>query len=76
MLKLLPLLLLMIALLMQSAEGAKRRKAKFVTVTLEEGNRIRGRAHYTLYENKRYISFKGIPYAEAPIGHLRFRVSA
>ena len=29
----------------------------------------------TLFENKPYIAFRGIPYAEPPLGDLRFKVN-
>lgn len=34
----------------------------------------RGLRQKTLYENKEYFSFRGIPYANAPINHLRFEL--
>lgn len=36
---------------------------------------VRGRKALTLFENKPYYSFKGIPYARPPLGDLRFKVS-
>lgn len=36
---------------------------------------IRGQKLYTLFKNKEYLSFKGIPYAEPPIDRLRFKVN-
>lgn len=42
-------------------------------VTTKNGD-IRGVRKSTLLENVDYYSFKGIPYAEPPIGELRFKV--
>lgn len=36
---------------------------------------VQGVRKYTLLKNMEYYSFKGIPYAEPPIGSLRFKVS-
>lgn len=35
---------------------------------------VRGRRNETLLNKVSYYSFKGIPYAKPPIGHLRFKV--
>lgn len=43
----------------------------FVTVNTRSGP-IRGRILNTMYENRRYYSFQGIPYAQPPIDRLRF----
>lgn len=48
---------------------------RYVTVTLDGRHRIRGQTQQTLFENRTYFDFKGVPYAEAPIGDLRFKVS-
>lgn len=39
-----------------------------------ESGAVRGKAQTTLWHNQIYYSFKGIPYAEPPIGDLRFKV--
>lgn len=36
---------------------------------------VRGRRGTTLLDNISYYSFKGIPYAKAPTGSLRFKVN-
>lgn len=36
---------------------------------------VRGKLNTTFLEAKPYYYFKGIPYAKAPIGELRFKVS-
>nr|WCC58198.1 carboxylesterase [Pharsalia antennata] len=41
-------------------------------VTIESGQ-IMGRKAYTVEENNEYYAFQGIPYAEPPLGNLRFR---
>lgn len=35
---------------------------------------VRGQRLFTLFDEKPYISFKGIPYAQPPVGVLRFKV--
>lgn len=37
--------------------------------------RVRGKLNQTLFEKKPYYSFRGIPFANAPIGNLRFKVN-
>lgn len=37
--------------------------------------RIRGIREFTFFENKPFHSYRGIPYAEKPIGSLRFKVN-
>lgn len=46
---------------------------KFVLVQTASGP-IRGKSASTIFDNKLYYAFKGIPYAEPPIGNLRFKV--
>lgn len=38
--------------------------------------RVRGKLNQTLFEKKPYYSFRGIPFAKAPIGNLRFKVKS
>ena len=44
-----------------------------VVVNTKHG-RIKGRTLYTTYKRLPYYSFRGIPYAQAPIMDLRFKV--
>lgn len=46
---------------------------KFKIVETKSGS-IRGQQFTTLFKTKKYNSFRGIPYAEMPIGDLRFKV--
>lgn len=48
--------------------------ADIIQVEIESGH-IRGKRNVTLFEQKSYYSFRGIPYAQAPINDLRFKVS-
>lgn len=48
--------------------------ADVVEIDIESG-RIRGKRSLTLYNEKPYYSFRGIPYAQPPIKDLRFKVS-
>lgn len=45
-----------------------------VEIDIESG-RIRGKRSLTLFGEKPYYSFRGIPYAKPPIKDLRFKVS-
>lgn len=45
----------------------------YCTINTKSG-RIRGKQNQTLFEKIPYFSFRGIPFAEAPIGKLRFKV--
>lgn len=38
------------------------------------GTAILGRKQYTILDNRPFIAFYNIPFAEPPIGHLRFKV--
>lgn len=35
---------------------------------------VRGKSQVTIFENRQYFAFKGIPYAEVPVKNLRFKV--
>lgn len=48
--------------------------ADIVEVDIESG-RVRGKRGLTLFREKAYYSFRGIPYAQPPIKDLRFKVS-
>ena len=39
-----------------------------------EGGQVRGKKLVTAIEAIEYYSFKGIPFAQPPIGNLRFKV--
>lgn len=43
------------------------------TIKIQEGS-IRGKLNETLFDKSPYYSFRGIPFAEPPIGDLRFKV--
>lgn len=45
-----------------------------VEVSLKQGGLV-GKVEKTLYKKQDYVSFRGVPFAEAPIGELRFQVS-
>lgn len=45
-----------------------------VSVSLENGSKIRGLEQETLYKKLAYAAFKGLPYAEPPVGDRRFKV--
>lgn len=39
-----------------------------------DSGQVRGVALRTLLKNEEYIAYRGIPYAEPPVGNLRFKV--
>lgn len=47
---------------------------EFCTINTNSGQ-IRGKQNRTLFDNKTYYSFRGIPFAKPPIGDLRFKVT-
>lgn len=47
--------------------------ASSVVVDTEFGQ-VRGYQQFTIFENKTFYSFRGIPYAKPPSGELRFKV--
>ena len=47
-----------------------------ITVTVNTTNgQVRGHRAYTIFDQKLFYSFKGIPYGQPPLGNLRFKVS-
>lgn len=46
---------------------------QFCTIEIEDG-RVRGKQNRTLFENKIFFSFRGLPFAKPPINDLRFKV--
>lgn len=54
--------------------GIAEASGKYVTVTLDGRHRILGQTEQTIYENRTFMAFRGVPFAEAPVGHLRFKV--
>lgn len=48
--------------------------ADVVEIDIESG-RIRGKQASTVYQEKPYYSFRGIPFARPPIKDLRFKVN-
>ena len=64
---------LALPLLMAMSNGVNS-NADVIEVDIESG-RIRGKRSLTLFNEKPYYSFRGIPYAQAPIKDLRFKVS-
>lgn len=44
------------------------------TVSTESGQ-LRGLLYRTIFDDKPYYAFRGIPYAKPPLGELRFKVS-
>lgn len=55
------------------SKTVNREKMNNIVVKIESG-RIKGQVEVD-YNGENYYSFKGIPYAKAPLGKLRFKVS-
>lgn len=45
-----------------------------IAIVDTEYGQVRGQEEFTLFENKSYFAFRGIPFAEPPVGELRFKV--
>lgn len=56
-----------------TCDGSHGKCGLFKTVETDYGA-IRGRVEKSLIHQKKYYSFKGIPYAKEPTGELRFKV--
>lgn len=63
----------LLALLLIGAVSSFTFSNDFRIVETKSG-RVRGIRKQTLLNEVEYYSFKGIPYAKAPIGKLRFKV--
>lgn len=61
-------------LLLKSLSNDVNRLDEYKVVNTEYGL-VRGKLNTTFLEAKPYYYFKRIPYAKAPIGELRFKVS-
>ena len=49
------------------------RSPKYSVVNTADGT-VRGKLDTTLFDKKEYYAFKGIPFAQPPVGNLRFMV--
>lgn len=65
---------LVLPLLLAWVAGVNGDGSDVVEIDIESG-RIRGKRSLTLFSEKPYYSFRGIPYALPPIKDLRFKVS-
>lgn len=59
---------------LQVAEPALASTPEEYVILETASGRIRGITATTLFDNKPYVAFKGIPFAEPRIGKLRFKV--
>lgn len=57
----------------QTENEEKEANEDLKIIKLKKGS-IRGKKLFTLFNNKPYYAFKGIPYAKPPINELRFKV--
>ncbi|KAL7292185.1 hypothetical protein TKK_0014139 [Trichogramma kaykai] len=56
-----------------TATGAILALAEYTSIIRTTGGPLRGEILRTARKSQEYASFKGIPYAEPPLGHLRFK---
>jgi hypothetical protein len=49
--------------------------AKNIGLVITQSGKVQGTSE-TSFESREYWSFRGIPYAEPPLGQLRFKVMA
>lgn len=68
------LVMIVVALESESESGDVINYEEFCTINTNSG-RLRGKLNRTLFEDVPYYSFRGIPFAKPPIGHLRFKVN-
>ncbi|CAB0040636.1 unnamed protein product [Trichogramma brassicae] len=57
-----------------TATGAILALAEYTSIIRTTGGPLRGEILRTARKSQEFASFKGIPYAEPPLGHLRFKV--
>lgn len=48
---------------------------EYATIETESGQ-IRGQLHRSLFDQKYFYSFRGVPFAKPPVEKLRFKVKA
>ncbi|XP_063709484.1 juvenile hormone esterase-like [Culicoides brevitarsis] len=67
-------LVVVLVLIANSLAHSRKINDEDLIITLHHGGKVRGeKKSIGLYSDKKYFSFKGIPYAEPPVGKLRFR---
>lgn len=65
----LPLLLFILSLVRADSESS----SSSIVVHTDNGD-VRGNTEVTLLHYRKFYAFRGIPYAQPPIGELRFKV--
>lgn len=63
-----------ILMILKSMDKNQSEPDSFKMVTTENGA-VRGRLELSFLQKVPYYSFKGIPYAQPPVGELRFKVN-
>ena len=66
------ILCLILSIIAINIASAIQNSGKFQVISIESGQ-VRGQKLRTLIENREYYAFRGIPFAQTPIGNLRFK---
>lgn len=64
---------LILTISLTEANAASKRLTATKVINTEYG-KVRGKLESTLFGDKHYYAFRGIPFAQPPIGDLRFKV--
>lgn len=69
-----PFIIILLPILFSLVDGNENGTLEEFRVVKTNYGPVRGALNITLLDNRHYYSYKGIPFAKPPLGHLRFKV--